>query len=70
MSTIKLKVVLKNKELELANILEYVCGFKYLYVRFDDRMGSTISIPRSQIVEVWSLGHKPHKINLKKIKET
>ena len=65
---IKLRVILKNKELELTNILEYVCWYRYLYIRFDDRMGSTISIPRSQIVEVWNTSSKPHKINLKKIK--
>ena len=56
-----------GKTVELSNIDEYVCGFRYFYVRYMD--GNCTAFHRNQIKEVLRVlpGGKKQAIHMKKI---
>ena len=63
------KIVTPNKELVIENIVEYVCGFSYFYLRKTD--GETISINRNDVSKIYrrlKSSGRWKEINLKKPK--
>jgi hypothetical protein len=67
--TVKISTI-HGEDIILSNIEEYVCGYQYLYFRYDSSVNLTESYPRSAIVSVSRLqGNGEYRpIHLKKIK--